>query len=184
MRLDSTQYNRGKGFRTTELDSGTELSLILEQSSDCATSRKGVAPSWFDTVERPSTYSGRLAAARLFIAAAMELCKAAQLCVFILGTWYLGLGVLRHVFGVRYAVSVLVSMYVPWPGGSSSQGLSCSAFSTRGSGIVFSIIHRGHFLHTLFPKPSDGGGHHTHSVSALLLVSKRVAVHTYFELSH
>ena len=38
----------------------------------------------------------------------MELCQAAQLCVFILGTWYLGLRVLRHVFGVRYVVSVLV----------------------------------------------------------------------------
>ena len=30
-------------------------------------------------------------------------------CVFILGTWYLGLGVLRPVFGVRYAVHVLVN---------------------------------------------------------------------------
>ena len=43
---------------------------------------------------------------------ATELCKAAQLCVFILGTLYLGLGVLRvlnHVFGVRYAVRVFVT---------------------------------------------------------------------------
>ena len=29
--------------------------------------------------------------------------------LFILGTWYLSLGVLRRVFGVRYAVSVLVT---------------------------------------------------------------------------
>ena len=40
---------------------------------------------------------------------AAELCKAAQLYVFILGRRYLGLGVLRLVFGVRYAVSVLVT---------------------------------------------------------------------------
>ena len=43
---------------------------------------------------------------------AAELCEAAQLCVFILGTRYLNLGVLRRVFGVRYAVSVLVSNHV------------------------------------------------------------------------
>ena len=29
--------------------------------------------------------------------------------MFILGTRYLSIGVLRHVFGVRYAVSVLVT---------------------------------------------------------------------------
>ncbi len=29
--------------------------------------------------------------------------------MFILGIWYFSLGVLRHVFGVRYVVSVLVS---------------------------------------------------------------------------
>ena len=37
-----------------------------------------------------------------------EFCKAAQLSVFILGMQYLGLGVLKHVFGVQYAVYVLV----------------------------------------------------------------------------
>ena len=43
------------------------------------------------------------------VAVAAELCEAAQLmCVFILGSQYLGPGVLRHVFGLRYAVSVLV----------------------------------------------------------------------------
>ncbi len=36
--------------------------------------------------------------------------SAAQLCLFILGTQYLGLGVLRHVFRVRYAVCVLVTV--------------------------------------------------------------------------
>ena len=43
---------------------------------------------------------------KAFYRVAAELCEAAQLCVFILGTQYLGLGVLRHVFGVGYAVSV------------------------------------------------------------------------------
>ena len=44
----------------------------------------------------------------------MELCKAAQLCVFILGVQYLNLGVLMHVFRVRYVAYVLVtSMYEP-----------------------------------------------------------------------
>ncbi len=38
----------------------------------------------------------------------MELCEAAQLCVFILGMGYFSLGVLRRVFGVRYAASVLI----------------------------------------------------------------------------
>ena len=59
-----------------------------------------------------SAYSSGLASARLFyrvVAAAAELCEATQLCVFILGTRYLCLGVLRRVFGVRHAVSVLVS---------------------------------------------------------------------------
>ncbi len=35
--------------------------------------------------------------------------QAAQLCVFILGTQYLYLGVLMHVFMFRYVVYVLVS---------------------------------------------------------------------------
>ena len=39
--------------------------------------------------------------------------QAAQLCVFILGMQYLHLGVLRCVFGVRYAVSVLVTSILP-----------------------------------------------------------------------
>ena len=42
-----------------------------------------------------------LASARLFIRAAVELCKAAQLYVFILGMRYLNLGVLRRVFRVK-----------------------------------------------------------------------------------
>ncbi len=29
--------------------------------------------------------------------------------MFILGKWYLGLGVLRHVFGGRYVASVLIT---------------------------------------------------------------------------
>ena len=41
-------------------------------------------------------------------AAAVELGRAAQLCVFILGTQYLNLSVLMGVFGVRYAAYVLV----------------------------------------------------------------------------
>ncbi len=40
--------------------------------------------------------------------AAVELCQAAQLCVYILGMQYLSLGVLGHVFGVRYAYSSLL----------------------------------------------------------------------------
>ncbi len=43
---------------------------------------------------------------------AAELGEAAQLCVFILGRWYLYPGVLRHVFGFRHASSVLVIMYL------------------------------------------------------------------------
>ncbi len=43
-----------------------------------------------------------------FYSVAAELCEAAQLCVFILGTQYLYLGVLIPVFRVRYAVYVLV----------------------------------------------------------------------------
>ena len=50
-------------------------------------------------------------------AAAAELCKAAQLYVFILGMWYFSLGVLRRVFGVRYAVSILVTRSILWQKG-------------------------------------------------------------------
>ncbi len=46
---------------------------------------------------------------KAFYRAAAELCEAAQLCMFILGMGYHGLGVLRCVFGVRYVVAVLVS---------------------------------------------------------------------------
>ncbi len=51
-----------------------------------------------------------IVSARLFIyRAAAELCKAAQGgCLYILGKQYLYLGVLKPVFGVRYAVYVLV----------------------------------------------------------------------------
>ena len=49
------------------------------------------------------TYSGGLASTRLFIE---QQCSSEKLLsciyVFILGMWYLGLGVLRHVFGVGY----------------------------------------------------------------------------------
>ncbi len=58
------------------------------------------------------TYSGRLSGSKAFYrvaAAVAELCKAAQLMRVILGTQYLHLGVLRHMFGVRNAVSVLVT---------------------------------------------------------------------------
>ncbi len=56
-----------------------------------------------------STYSGGYTgSARLFWVAA-EVCSAAQLWVFILGTRYLSLGVLRQCVGVRHAVSVLVN---------------------------------------------------------------------------
>ena len=47
-----------------------------------------------------------------FYRAAAELCKSAQLCVFILGMQYLGLSVLRGVFRVRYVVWVLVTKYL------------------------------------------------------------------------
>ncbi len=60
-----------------------------------------------------STYSYRLSSSKAFYrvaAAAAELCKAAQLTVCVyLGYWCFYLGVLRRVFGVRYAVSVLVT---------------------------------------------------------------------------
>ncbi len=49
---------------------------------------------------------------KAFCRATAELCQVAQLCVFILGTRYLGIGVLRHVFGLRYAVYVLVTRIV------------------------------------------------------------------------
>ena len=48
---------------------------------------------------------------KAFYRVAAEPGEAAQLYVFILGMWYLSLGVLRCVFGVRYAVSVLVARY-------------------------------------------------------------------------
>ena len=51
----------------------------------------------------------RVSFSKAFYRVAVELCEAAQLCMFILGKGYLGLGVLRHVFGVRYAVYVLVT---------------------------------------------------------------------------
>ena len=62
-----------------------------------------------------STYSGRLAAARLFIgqwqwqrsSTKLPSCSADEL--FTLGTLLLSLGVLKHVLEVRYAVSVLVT---------------------------------------------------------------------------
>ncbi len=57
---------------------------------------------------------------KAFHRTAGELWEAAQLCMFILGIWYLGrmfilglwylsLGVLRHGFGVRYGVYLLVA---------------------------------------------------------------------------
>ncbi len=55
-------------------------------------------------------------AARLFIRQWQLQHSSAKLlswCVFILGLQYLSLGVLRHVFGVRYAVSVLVIQLIP-----------------------------------------------------------------------
>ena len=47
---------------------------------------------------------------KAFYRAAVELCKAAQLCMLILGMWYLSLGLLRPVSGVRYAVYELVTL--------------------------------------------------------------------------
>ena len=46
---------------------------------------------------------------KAFYRAAAELYEAAQLCVFILGTRFLSLGVLRRVFGVKFTVSVLLT---------------------------------------------------------------------------
>ena len=46
---------------------------------------------------------------------AAKLGEAVQLCVFILGMQYFSLGVLRYVFGVRYAVSILVTRNM-WDG--------------------------------------------------------------------
>ena len=66
-----------------------------------------------------ATYSGRSAAARLFIwqhSIALQSCSADA--VFILGMQYLYPGVLRCAFGVRYVVSVLVnnlSRLLFWP---------------------------------------------------------------------
>ena len=57
-----------------------------------------------------ATYSGRLVAARLFIGSWQQSCSA-EACLFILGRQYLSLGVLRRVFGVRYAVNVLVNKH-------------------------------------------------------------------------
>ena len=57
-------------------------------------------------------HSGRLVAAKLFIGWQRQQQSSMKLlsCVcFILGMWYFSQGVLRHVFGVRYAVSVLVT---------------------------------------------------------------------------
>ena len=59
-----------------------------------------------------SAYSGGLASARHLKMAAVEPGETTQLCVYILGIRYFSLGVLRHVFGVRYAVSILVIMVV------------------------------------------------------------------------
>ena len=66
-----------------------------------------------------STYSGGLALARYLYKVAVELGKAAQLCVFILG--YLYLGVLKCVFRIWYAVSVLVTRA---PSGCAAMGFS------------------------------------------------------------
>ena len=49
-----------------------------------------------------------LAAARLFYRVAAER-SCSAVCVY-LGYQYFGLGVLRGVFGVRYAVSILVTV--------------------------------------------------------------------------
>ena len=79
----------------------------------------GIVEFWRAQVagcECVATYSGRPVAARLFIGQQQWQCSSAKLlnwCVFIFGTRYLSLGVLSHVFGVRYTVSVLVSMFRP-----------------------------------------------------------------------
>ena len=57
-------------------------------------------------------YSGRPTAARFFIRQQQQQCSSVSCsadALFFLGTLYLSLGVLRCVFGVRYAVSVLVN---------------------------------------------------------------------------
>ncbi len=51
----------------------------------------------------------RVSISKAFYRVAVELDEATQLCVFILGMWYLYLGVLMRVFWVRYAVFVLVT---------------------------------------------------------------------------
>ncbi len=60
-----------------------------------------------------STYSGRLESARLFYRVAAELCEAAQLCVYLSQVYstlvWVYLGILIHVFGVRYAVYILIT---------------------------------------------------------------------------
>ena len=56
-----------------------------------------------------STYSGRVTSARYLYRAAAEPGKATQLLVFILGMWYLTLGVLMHVFRLWFALYVLIN---------------------------------------------------------------------------
>ncbi len=88
-----------------------------------------------------ATYSGRLAAARLFIGQWQQQCSSAKLrSADILFTQYLSLGVLRHVFRVRYAVNVLVTDFSFVVGGFAqrSQRLDVSQWC----GWVLSDFHK------------------------------------------
>ncbi len=49
-------------------------------------------------------------------------------------------------------------------------GVTISILRRRGGGSCSPFFTGGYVLKTLFPKPNDGGGRRTHSVSALLLV--------------
>ncbi len=98
-----------------------------------------------------SAYSLMLTAARLFYRVAAELCEAAQLCMFILGTQYLGLGVLRHVFGVRYAVYVLVIHTFP-----SRHGTPLS-FKETGDEVFCTTIPSGSLLNNVQCTPCFEG---------------------------
>ncbi len=52
-------------------------------------------------------------------------------------------------------------MYVPWSGGGGGVTISIH----HSGRVKISILHRGHVLQTLFPKPSDGGGRRAPTMS-------------------
>ena len=103
---------------STDHNGGCHIGLVLPFALSCAELVGGPSSCVYCPVRKGaggsqsivSVCQQSLTVARHLYRVAVELGKAAQLCVFILGRQYLYLGVLSNVFGYGCAVFVLVSV--------------------------------------------------------------------------